>query len=149
LETDFETDAGAVRVTDFMPVHGGHSDLVRLVTGLRGRVEMKTEIVLRFAYGNVVPWVSKMDDGRLRAIAGPDMVVGQSAVGLRGGGRPTVGEFSVAKDETIAFVMSWGPSHLPAPESEDPYQALEATEDYWMRWAGRCTYHGEWRDPAI
>src|SRR5215467_3826532 len=87
LETDFETNEGAVRVTDFMPVHDSQSDLVRIVTGLRGRVDMKTEIIMRFAYGNVVPWVSRMEDGRLRAIAGPDMIVLQSDIELRGVGR--------------------------------------------------------------
>jgi GH15 family glucan-1,4-alpha-glucosidase len=149
LETDFETEQGAIRLTDLMPVRGGRSDLVRIVTGLRGRVEMTSEIILRFAYGNVVPWVSRMDDGRLRAIAGPDMIVVRSDVELRGVGRTTVGEFSVAEGDRVAFVMSWGPSHLPPPETEDPYTALETTERYWTDWASQCVYRGEWREAAI
>ena len=60
---------------DFMPLRGAHSNLVRLVVGERGRVAMRTELVLRFGYGAIVPWVTRLDDGTLRAIAGPDMVV--------------------------------------------------------------------------
>jgi len=149
LETDFETAGGAVRVTDFMPVRGGHSDLVRIVTGLRGRVSMKTEIVLRFGYGAIVPWVSRLDDGRLRAIAGPDMVVIRSDVELHGIGLTTTGEFGVAAGERLSFVMTWGPSHLPAPSSVDPVASLATTESYWTDWAHRCTYRGEWRAPVI
>ena len=149
LETDFETDDGAVRVTDFMPIRGGHSDLVRVVTGLRGRVEMKTEIILRFAYGNVVPWVSRMDDGRLRAVAGPDMIIIRSDVKLRGVGRTTVGEFFVSAGDRVAFVMTWSPSHLPPPASVDPREALATTERHWTAWAGECTYRGEWREAVV
>src|SRR5262249_30174039 len=75
LETEFETDNGAVRITDFMPPGGETADVMRIVTGLRGRVAMRTELVIRFDYGSIVPWVSRLDDGRLRAIAGPDMLV--------------------------------------------------------------------------
>jgi GH15 family glucan-1,4-alpha-glucosidase len=149
LETDFETAEGAVRVTDFMPVQDAHSDVVRVITGLRGRVEMKTEIILRFAYGNVVPWVSRLADGRLRAIAGPDMIIVRSDVELRGVGRTTVGEFSVAAGERLALVMTWGPSNLPPPESADPDESLAATERYWTAWADQCTYRGDWRDAVM
>jgi GH15 family glucan-1,4-alpha-glucosidase len=149
LETDFETSEGAVRVTDFMPIHDSQSDLVRIVTGLRGRVDMKTEIILRFAYGNVVPWVSRMEDGRLRAIAGPDMMVIQSDIDLRGVGRTTVGEFSLAVGEEVAFVASWGPSNFAPPKSAEPPRALKETEEFWNTWAGHCTYRGEWRDAVM
>ncbi len=149
LETDFETSEGAVRITDFMPIHDGQSDLVRIVTGLRGRVDMKTEIILRFAYGNVVPWVSRMDDGRLRAIAGPDMMIIRSDVELHGVGRTTVGDFTVAVGEQVNFVISWGPSNLAPPKSADPNAALAATEQFWRNWAAQCSYKGEWRDPVM
>ena len=90
LETEFETADGAVTVVDFMPVRGTQSDLVRTVVGRRGRVAMRTELVLRFDYGATVPWVSRVDDGSphgaLRAIAGPDMVLLRADVPLRAAG---------------------------------------------------------------
>src|SRR4051794_1134453 len=65
LETDFETadGAGAVTVIDLMPPRGRASDLIRIVVGRRGRVAMRTELVLRFDYGSIVPWVSRLEDG--------------------------------------------------------------------------------------
>ena len=75
LETTLETSEGAVMVVDFMPLRDGESNVVRTVIGLRGSVSMKTQIIMRFGYGSIVPWVSRLDDGTLRAIAGPDMIV--------------------------------------------------------------------------
>src|SRR5438128_7661137 len=76
LETDFETPEGAVTLVDFMPARNGHSELVRIVVGKRGTVRMKMELVLRFDYGSVVPWVCRLsNDSGIRAIAGPDLAV--------------------------------------------------------------------------
>src|SRR5436305_1161458 len=59
LETEFTTDAGVVAVTDFMPVREVAPDLVRIVEGRRGTVPMRSELVIRFDYGSIVPWVQK------------------------------------------------------------------------------------------
>ncbi len=149
LETEFETDDGAVTVIDFMPLRDHRSDIVRMVVGKRGRVAMRTEIVLRFDYGSLVPWVSRLDDGRLRAIAGPDMIVIDSAVELHGENFTTVGDFTVAEGECVWFTMTWTPSHLEAPRSADADKALRVTEQFWNKWVRRCTYRGELREPVI
>lgn len=149
LETTFETENGAVRVTDFMPIHDHRSNLVRIVTGVRGKVAMKTEIVLRFDYGAIVPWVNRLDDHRICAIAGPDLIVIRSDVPLEGVGLTTVGEFTVSEGQSVSFVATWGPSHLEAPDSVEPYGALDETEKKWTEWASRCTYDGAWRDAVI
>jgi len=62
LETLFDTEAGSVRVVDFMARREGATDVVRLVQGVRGTVPMRTELVVRFDYGSVVPWVSHQPD---------------------------------------------------------------------------------------
>jgi GH15 family glucan-1,4-alpha-glucosidase len=112
LVTTFETAEGAVELVDFMPPGDGVSDLVRLVRGLRGRVELHTELILRFEYGSVVPWVEHLDDGSgLEAVAGPDKVALRTPLDLHGKDFTTVGEFAVAKGEVVPFVMSHGPSH--------------------------------------
>jgi GH15 family glucan-1,4-alpha-glucosidase len=153
LETDFETADGAVTLLDFMPLRGSQSDLVRIVAGRRGRVAMATELVLRFDYGFTVPWVSKLDDGSaygaLRAIAGPDMVLLRADVPLHGRGLSTVGEFTVAAGETVAFVLTYSPSHLEPGPPVEPVAALADTEAFWREWAARCTYDGEWRDAVV
>ena len=153
LETDWVTADGAVTVIDFMPLRGSQSDLVRMVVGRRGRVAMRTELVLRFDYGTTVPWVTQTDGGTpngvLRAIAGPDMIVLRADVALRGEHLTTVGDFTVAEGETVAFVMTHAPSHLDAPLPVDPHAALSDTESFWTAWAARCRYEGEWRDAVM
>jgi GH15 family glucan-1,4-alpha-glucosidase len=148
LETTFETATGAVLLRDFMPVRGKNSDVVRTVTGLRGRVAMHTEIILRFSYGSVVPWVTRCEGG-IRAIAGPDMVVLHSDVPLHGSGLTTVAEFAVAEGESVAFVLTWGPSHEQAPAGVKPDGALASTERFWLEWSQRCRYNGEWWQPVV
>jgi GH15 family glucan-1,4-alpha-glucosidase len=149
LETQHETADGSVLVIDFMPLRDGRSDIVRTVIGLGGRVTMRTDIAFRFDYGSVIPWVTCLDDGTLRAIAGPDMVVLRGDVRLHGESMTTAGEFTVAKGERVSFVMTWGPSHLEPPVHIDASEALEITEKFWTGWASHCTYHGEWREPVI
>ncbi|HEX8942313.1 MAG TPA: glycoside hydrolase family 15 protein [Gemmatimonadaceae bacterium] len=149
LETEFETDEGVVAVVDFMPLRDGKSNIVRTVVGKRGRVAMRTHIVLRFDYGAIIPWVSRLEDGALRAIAGPDMIVIRTDVTLRGEGFTTVGEFTIGEGERTSFVMTWGPSHLEPPKTVDPVKALEVTERFWTNWASQCTYRGKWRDAVI
>jgi GH15 family glucan-1,4-alpha-glucosidase len=149
LETEFETAEGSVVVIDFMPLRDGKSNVVRTVVGKRGRVAMETQIVFRFDYGAIIPWVSRLDDGALRAIAGPDMVVIRTDVELRGEGFTTVGEFTIAEGERTSFVMTWGPSHLHPPKGVDPAKALEVTERFWTHWASECTYSGPYREPVM
>ena len=142
LETLIETATGAATVTDFMPLRGACPCLVRLVEGQRGRLAMRTEYVIRFDYGGELPWVTRLDEGGLCAIAGPDMTVLRTPVALRGVDFKTIGEFTVAAGQKIPFVLSYGPSHLPPPPPPDPLQALAETEKYWRGWA-RCARPAE------
>src|SRR5215831_16008206 len=146
LETDFETTSGAVRLIDFMPVRESASDLVRIIVGRRGRVPMRMELVLRFNYGASVPWVSRLPDGSLRAIAGPDMTVLRTKVPLRGEGLTTASRFTIEEGDAIPFVLSYGPSHRAVPPAIDAKAALGETETAWRKWAKQCSYAGEWSD---
>ncbi|MGA8695742.1 MAG: glycoside hydrolase family 15 protein [Xanthobacteraceae bacterium] len=146
LETFFETADGAVVLVDFMPFHGERSEIVRLVHGTRGRVRMHTELILRFGYGAVVPWVTRLESGVLRAIAGPDMVLLRTPVHLKGKNMTTVGEFTVMRGETIPLVLSYARSHRPVPPARDPTASLEATEKFWKGWTAKCRPAGEWSD---
>jgi GH15 family glucan-1,4-alpha-glucosidase len=148
LETDFATGGGAVTLVDFMPPRGKASDVVRLVIGKRGRVVMRTELVLRFDYGALVPWVTRMDDGTLRAIAGPDMVVLRTTAPLRGEELKTIGDFVVSEGQMVSFVLTYSASHLPPPEPVDAQAALADTEAFWREWSSRCVDVGEWT-PAV
>ncbi len=146
LETRVETADGAVTVLDFMPPRGRNSDIVRLVRGDRGRVTMRSELVLRFDYGHSVPWVTRMDDGTIRAIAGPDMITLRSPVPQRGEGLTTQCEFVVAEGEMVPFVLTHGASNLPVPPDIDPLESLGHTEVFWNEWVARNQSQGEWSE---
>jgi GH15 family glucan-1,4-alpha-glucosidase len=146
LETRFETADGVVALIDFMPPRGNASDVVRLVRGISGRVKLRMELVIRFGFGVDIPWVKRTDDGALLAICGPDMTVLRTPVETRGEDMTTVADFEVGEGETIPFVLTYGPSHLPLPEPINPAHALEDTENFWTEWCSYCTYEGDCRD---
>ncbi|MGZ3419775.1 MAG: glycoside hydrolase family 15 protein [Polyangiales bacterium] len=148
LETEMETEDGVVRIVDAMPIRGEYPDVVRIVEGVRGRVPMHLELVIRFDYGSVLPWVRTID-GRLHAVAGPDALVLVSAVPTRGEGFTTVADFVVEPGDRVPFVLTWHPSHLPTPENAEPFSAIEETDVYWRAWADRCTYRGPYREHVV
>lgn len=145
LETELETADGTVAILDFMPPRSEAVDVVRIVEGRKGRVPMRMELVIRFDYGSIVPWVTKRDHN-LRAIAGPDMLHLHAPVDLRGQGLKTVANFQVSSGQRIPFVMTFHPSHLPQPDPVDPDYALTSTEQWWSDWSAKSTYAGEWRE---
>jgi GH15 family glucan-1,4-alpha-glucosidase len=145
-ELDFETAEGSVRVIDFMPPRGTDPDVVRIVEGLEGSVRMRLELVIRFDYGSIVPWVRRTDGGRLVAIAGPDAVALDTPVETHGENLHTVADFTLSAGERIPFVLTWFPSHQGAAAPVDPERALAETCDFWDEWIGRCTHGGRWDD---
>jgi GH15 family glucan-1,4-alpha-glucosidase len=148
LETDWETDSGSVRVIDFMPPRGQAPDIIRIVVGLEGEVEMNSELVIRFDYGSIVPWVRRIDDARI-AVAGPDALCIRTPVESRGENLRTIADFTISAGDRIPFVLTWYPSNEYPPDPVDPEAALEETERFWRAWADRCTYDGEWRDAVL
>ena len=129
LETEFKTETGSATILDFMlPADG--ADLVRIVTGRSGRVSFQTEFVVRFDYGATVPWVSRLDDGTINAIAGPSRVVLRTPVELHGEDLRTVGDFTVAAGQAVAFVLSYGASFKGPPTPIDAVEALQRTKTF-------------------
>ncbi|MEO5734508.1 MAG: glycoside hydrolase family 15 protein [Rubrivivax sp.] len=145
LETEFETDDGAVRIIDFMPHENHRMDLVRIVEGLRGRVAMTMEMVIRFDYGSAVPWVRRIN-GTLLATAGPDTLELHSSVETHGENMKTVADFSVDAGERVAFQLNFQPSHLPLQPPIDAEEALADSDRRWRDWSRACRDPGPWHD---
>ena len=148
LETRFETDDGVATLIDFMPPRRQHAHLIRIVKGERGKVAFHSELILRFANGAIVPWVTRVDDTTIRGIAGPDMAVLRSLARMRGENFKTVGHFTVARGEELPFVLSFTRSHENLPEPIDVFDCLRASEQFWTEWAGRNKIQGPW-DEAV
>ena len=144
VETTHETGGGEVCVIDFMPPRRRHSQLVRLVRGVSGRVRMRMDLAIRFDYGRTVPWVTSNPE--LRAIAGSDMAVLQTKARLKGEDHTTSSEFTVGEGETMAFTLTYCSSLEKAPEEISPERALADTQAFWKRWVGQATYKGEYEE---
>jgi GH15 family glucan-1,4-alpha-glucosidase len=142
LDTTFETADAEVTVTDCMPMRDAVPHLIRIVRGVRGRMPMRTEVVVRFDYGSIVPWVRKGRGGGIRAIAGPDSIRLHSDVPLRGENLTTVAEFDVVPRDVVSMVLTWHPSHVKEPHEIDPVEMVERTERAWREWSAQSTYKG-------
>jgi GH15 family glucan-1,4-alpha-glucosidase len=150
LETTFETADGSVTLIDFMPLRErGTSHLIRIVQGRRGRVRMSAELVLRFDYGAVVPWVTRLDACSLQAIAGPDMAVLYAEAPMEADGFRHRGEFTVAAGEQVAFSLRHGPSYLPVPPAIDAAEALKLTQAAWEEWSSACKQCGDFSEDVL
>ena len=149
LEMDWHTPTGDIRVTDFMPPRDGQPPaLVRIVEGLSGSVDVSCVFRIRFGYGQVTPWVRRVDSCLL-AVAGPDSLWLDTPITLTGRSFAHEATFTVLAGERVPFVLAWVPSHESAPERCDPLQAAEVTQRYWDEWVSRCTYHGTYREAVI
>jgi len=147
LETRFETDEGAATLIDFMPPRRrGNSHIIRVLKCERGSLTFRTELVVRFGYGAVVPWVTRIDAQTLRIVAGPDMLVLRTQVKLRGESLKTVGEITINAGDEVPFILSYAASHEPLPEECDVAECLRASEEFWTDWAQRNKIDGPWKD---
>src|SRR4051794_24862093 len=148
LETEWRVPGGRVRVTDLMPPRGKAADLVRIVEGLEGRVTMRSELVIRFDHGHVVPWVRRHGDATV-AVAGPDALYLDTPVDVHGEDLRTVAEWEVAAGDSVPFVLTWAPSHDPRPARVDPARALADTERVWTEWAAQAKVGSRYRDLVV
>jgi GH15 family glucan-1,4-alpha-glucosidase len=145
VETTFETASGEVKVTDFMPPRGKHSDVVRIIRGVRGRVVMRMDLAIRFDYGRTIPWVTSVG-ADWQAIAGPDRVVLRTRAPLRGEKMTTVSEFTLAKGESVAFTLTYGSSLEKLPKKINAQTALTETRRFWKKWTRRNAYRGAYAE---
>jgi GH15 family glucan-1,4-alpha-glucosidase len=148
LETEWDTAAGRLRVIDFMPPRGAAPDIVRIVEGISGRVSVRSELVIRFGYGRIVPRVRHMDDAWV-AGAGPEALCFRTRAATRSENLTTVSTFEIGEGERMPLTLTWFPSHASLPAGVDADQALRETEGFWKDWSSRCTYEGPYREDVL
>jgi GH15 family glucan-1,4-alpha-glucosidase len=148
-ELDFHTEHGSVRVIDFMPPRGTDPDVVRIVEGLEGSVPMRMELVIRFDYGSIVPWVRRLEDDTRIAVAGPDAIAFRTPVPLRGENMSTVAEFTAKPGERVPFVLTWFQSHREPPRAITPEHAYQDTCSFWNEWLHECSYVGHYAEAVF
>jgi len=149
LETTFTTRTGKVRVVDFMPPGTPDCCLVRLVECLEGRMDLRTELAIRFDYGVTIPWVSRRDPRTLTAVAGPHLLTLRTPADVRGENMHSVADFTLHKGETMPFVLAYGESFRPVPMAIDAIIALDETQRFWRKWSDVCKIKGKWRSAIM
>src|SRR5579875_1523403 len=150
LETTFETAEGAVTLIDGMAVRATHPAVIRCVRGERGQVPMRLHLVIRFDYGSIVPWVTRLEEGGIKAIAGPDTLFLRTQVPLYGENHSTAAEFTVSEGQEVPFWLSWHASHERwLPPIIDPMKLLRKTENSWRKWSKGCDCSGPWEGPML
>ncbi|MFH0245353.1 glycoside hydrolase family 15 protein [Streptomyces sp. HK10] len=151
LETEYAGPEGRARVTDCMPVDGDHPSVVRVVEGLEGRVRMRSLVRLCFDYGVTPAWL-RPEGRRLRAYAGPDVVVLDSGADFTVDDGECVADFTVDAGQKAGFRLAWrGLRHgePDRPDTAELVRAVAATERWWREWAGHCAYSGEYREAVV
>lgn len=148
LETEFECEDGSARLIDFMPVRSVAPKVVRIVEGIRGSMRMRMDLVIRFDYGRIVPWVRRIDGTRI-AVSGPNALRIDTPVEAVGRDLHTIAEFTVREGQRLPFSLTWFPSHEALPAPIDAEDALACTDRFWSDWAGKCTHVGPWHEAVL
>lgn len=146
LETQFKTASGTVTLIDFMPPRDGISNLIRIVEGVSGSVDLDFDLAMRFDYGRTVPWVNRLEDGTLTAVAGPDSIMLTTPIELHGEDMHTKGRFTVRQGQRLTFSLTYSLSHLSPPVIKDPLELLQDTEAFWTEFSSRCPDVGPWTE---
>ena len=142
-----------MRVLDAMPLPRNHADdpacVVRVVEGLQGRVDVHSELIVRFDYGHIVPWVQHQE-GRLLLAAGPDAVILDSHVQHEADddGR-LCAHFGVGEGQRVELSVTWFSVGAPVPAPPNPRAEVERARNHWQEWADRGTYQGQYREAVI
>lgn len=146
LETTFETASGLIVLTDFMPIRARHSDVVRTVRCLRGRVTLEMELCVRFDYGHTIPWIGPRAGNEWAAAAGRGVVYLRTREQLRNTNGVALAEFTLKAGEQRSFVLTYVTPTDPPPRRVNTHTAMRETEAFWLEWAGRSKYAGEWKE---
>src|SRR5947209_1352625 len=149
LETEYTTAEGTVLLIECMDRRGEHQDLVRLVRGVHGKINMVMELVVRFGYGTVVPWVSRTPDGRLLAIAGPDQIILSTPVELYGQDLRSYAEFAVEEGQEVPFVLTWSNSFVAPGAQPKATTVIENTTRAWEKWSSKHTPKGPYAEEVL
>ncbi|MGH8980347.1 MAG: glycoside hydrolase family 15 protein [Acidimicrobiales bacterium] len=148
LETEMDTKDGTVRIIDCMPIRELHPQVVRVVEGVRGTVPVHMDLVVRFDYGESIPWVTRHDH-LITATAGPNAVSLWTREEAHGEHLSTVSDVTVREGERVTYSLTWFPSHEQPPRPVDASYAVALTEQWWETWSAACTYEGEFKEAVL
>lgn len=158
LETTFQTDTGRARLTDcFTMCAGGaqhpYHQLLRVIDGISGQVELTAAIVARFDMGVIKPWLRRYRQSAYIALGGCHglLISGDLPLGIHQR-HDLQGTFTVDAGQRYRLsLLHRAPEVLDAdsvdiPDADELDRRLQDTIGWWQHWAdqGRC--HGPFAD---
>jgi GH15 family glucan-1,4-alpha-glucosidase len=150
LVTDFLTPGGTAEVSDFMPMSGEATRLIRSVRTLRGSVAFQIECRPAFNYARDRHQV-QVGPRAVRFLS-PDLGLELVTAGLTLSQLDdgVVGQFVLEEGQTKTFVLSLvGADSGETEGTASDHEALDLLDEtikYWRAWISRCTYRGRWRE---
>lgn len=162
LESRWSAPGGTAVSTDWMPIDGDRSEVVRTVTCTEGEVTVTHELVIRFDYGEILPWLHKVtlgeeqsatttvEDGGesvLHAVAGPSSLVLHGPLpSPADDGFAHRRQHTLRAGESLTWVLEHQDSWRPVQPVIDLAAAWADTEEAWRAFADKITAHGEWAE---
>jgi GH15 family glucan-1,4-alpha-glucosidase len=154
LETIFRTATGEVRLTDCFPMrrggqHNPHRQILRVVEGLRGSVELNLTVSPRFDYGSVRPWIRKKGENHFVAIGGCDglLISGDFPMHMRHR-HDLAGSCIIEEGERRRIsILYRKPEDLDeglvaVPDTPELDRRLDETIGWWRSWSSKGRFEG-------
>lgn len=158
LKTHFETETGEAFLYDFFSMKKGGSfdpyqQILRIVEGVRGTIELKVDVVPRFDYGAIIPWIRKYKKTAFIALGGSEgqLISGNMDLAFKDHHHLT-STFKIKANErkylSLCFSRpEWLDSNsVEVPSTEELDFRLDETIDWWKEWVSQGNYSGNHRN---
>jgi GH15 family glucan-1,4-alpha-glucosidase len=161
LITTFETNSGRVRLIDFLPMREGgasepHRQLLRIVEGLEGEMELTVEVAPRFDYGAIKPWIRQYGGNAFVAIGGYQGLLLSGNVNLQIEKRHQLSStFRLKAGERKYLSILYrrpeilGERRVDVMPDDEVDRRFEETKDWWSRWISKVQCGGPHKDEVI
>ncbi|MDP8977713.1 MAG: glycoside hydrolase family 15 protein [Actinomycetota bacterium] len=157
LETTVVTGGGRARLVDAFAMRRGgrqrpHHQLVRVVEGVEGHVEVDVEIRPRFDYGDMRPWLrAACEPGAFTFVGGDDALVLRTDADLEldRGRAGLSARAGVGAGDRLRFTVVSQPPHLLDARVGSPVEVdgrLDETVAWWRGWSERTSAQGPYAE---
>ncbi|MGH7764307.1 MAG: glycoside hydrolase family 15 protein [Candidatus Dormibacteraceae bacterium] len=154
LSTVFSSRGGEAKLLDCLVIDtdepgSPRCQLLRVVEGLRGKVDLELDLQIRFDYGEVKPWLRYHGQRVYTALGGSNGLLITSDVELERRGRHDLTRrFSVRAQDRIRLSITFmDPAQLNStpPEPKDLDSQLDRTIRWWQGWSDQISLEGVYR----
>jgi GH15 family glucan-1,4-alpha-glucosidase len=155
LSTIFESKAGRIKLTDFMPCFmekgeaKGFQELHRIVDCVEGEAGLRIIFQPRLDYARGNTTLLETAEGCTAKNRGHQVNLG-SSVKLRVTDKDILtNDFRLSSGQRAVFVLKWGKNPAVPATRYETSKKLSKTLFYWKRWVGHVKYQGPFRANVV